>query len=700
MQQSWQQWNRKARALMWVLTLVGVLAALPLGATRWQMEETAKKVEFVFDYRALVQVASYQAHPKAFIDEQLTNMKEAGVHSMAVYESTLEEMIWSGRLSVYDTESASELTGEPIPGDENFTYILFAGKEEETALRPMIEATFEGWDIPVRPWSFEGRSGLVLETPTANALLKPMDPDPLSVQKIRDKGLSIVLRLSDRMAYDQEETEKLLSDYKEMGVQRILFEGNAVKGYRDNPEKKSIAGFASLLKEYGIGIVTIENSKQQKGMNSLAYLSDYNVVRLYSLPDGDAATMSPEAISDRFQLAAKDRNIRMFFLKAAPSRNSEKASVVHPLNNIYEALKGPEGAVAKLEGLGFTMGQAEPFEHTSPSWHKPLKAIICLGAVALIALLISAFLPGTAIPVFLLGLIGSAGLYVVSKPMLEQGLALGAAISAPTLGIIWAVGRVKAHTTGHLRPIGGAGETPAGGMRWFFPGLSAGRRLAMALSIFAMTAVISMLGTPYVFGLLNNITYSLVLEQFRGVSLLHLAPIALSALYVFLYTGDSVIGNLRKLLTMQITVLWVVIAAVLGVVGMYYLSRTGNEGQASQLELVFRNILESTFGVRPRFKEFMLSHPLFLFGLFLALRYRAAWVFFIVGSIGQLSMVDTLAHIHTPLYISLIRVALGLGMGAIIGLVFIAVWQVLEGVWNRWLSRIALKVQHSFKSGA
>lgn len=685
---------------MWVLTLVGVLAALPLGAARWQMEETAKKVEFVFDYRALVQVASYQAHPKEFIDEQLTNMKDAGIHSMAVYESTLEEMIWADRLSVYNSESASELAGKPVPRDENYTYIQFAGKEEETALRPMIEATFAGWDIPVKPWSFEGGSGLILETPTENALLKPMYPDPMSVKTIRDKGLAILLRLSDRMTYDQEATDKLLADYQAMGVKRILFDGTAVKGYRDNPEMKSIAGFASLLKQYGIGIVTIENSKPQKGLNSLAYLTDYNVARLYSLSDSDAATMSPEAISDRFQLAAKDRNIRMFFLKAAPSRNSEKSSVVHPLNNIYDALKGPEGAVAKLEGLGFSMGYAEPFDYQSPSWHKPLKAVICLGAVALIALLVSAFLPSVAIPVFLLGLLGCAGLYVVSKPMLEQGLALGAAISAPTLGIIWAIGRVRAHTTGSLRPVGGAADTPpAAGMRWFFPGLSAGRRLTMALSIFAMTSVISMLGTPYVFGLLNNITYSLVLEQFRGVSLLHLAPIALSALYVFLFTGDSVIGNIRKLLMMQITVLWVVVAAVLGIAGMYYLSRTGNEGQAPKLELVFRNILESAFGVRPRFKEFMLSHPLFLFGLFLALRYRAAWVFFIVGSIGQLSMVDTLAHIHTPLYISLIRVALGLGMGAIIGLVFIAVWQVLEGVWKRWLSRIALKVQHSFKSG-
>ncbi len=211
----------------------------------------------------------------------------------------------------------------------------------------------------------------------------------------------------------------------------------------------------------------------------------------------------------------------------------------------------------------------------------------------------------------------------------------------------------------------------------------------MAIGLFVSTSIISLLGVPFVFGLLNNITYSLVLQQFRGVSLLHLAPIALVALYLFLYTGtQSVWTNIRKLLSLQITVLWVVAAGILGAVGMYYLSRTGNSGQATGLEIMFRNLLETTIGVRPRFKEFLFAHPLFLLGLFLSLRYRVAWILFIVASIGQLSMVDTFAHIHTPLYISFIRVLLGLGIGAIIGLVFIGVWQLVEGVWRKWVPKM------------
>jgi hypothetical protein len=105
----------------------------------------------------------------------------------------------------------------------------------------------------------------------------------------------------------------------------------------------------------------------------------------------------------------------------------------------------------------------------------------------------------------------------------------------------------------------------------------------------------------------------------------------------------------------------------------------------SSIELLFRNWLESTFGVRPRFKEFMLGHPPLLLGLFLAIRYRAAWVLIIVGTMGQLSMVSTFTHLHTPLYISIIRTLLGLGAGLLIGLVCIGAWIVLEGAWRRWV---------------
>ncbi|GMK38240.1 hypothetical protein PCCS19_12940 [Paenibacillus sp. CCS19] len=709
----WQLWNRKFKAVLWTLALIGVVAALPLGVLRWQMEGTSKQVEYVMDYKDIELVASYQYNPAAFIDKQLEQMKAAGVTTMAVFETTLDDLVIAKRLNVYNQSQLALLQGKAPNLGLNETYVLFAGTEEERVLKPLITSAFARAGISVSPWAMDGRSGLLISAPIETATLISMTPDPIAMDRIHAAGFRILPRISDRIRpYDETETRAMLEQFKSYGVDRILFDGDAVKGYNDNAELHSLNSFAALLKETGIGLATIEGLKApQLGFNTLAYLTDYNVVRLHSIADSLAATISPETLKDRFLLAAKDRKIRMFYLNAGASRSLDKGGVVDPLDKLTSALQGPDGTIQKLADFGFSPGPAEPFDVDTPSWAKYLKAIVCLGAVSLITLLVGAFANWFTIPAFLIGLIGSGGLYVLSKPTLEQGLALGAAISTPTLALIWVLNVIRRRTEGTRRNVGGEWSTSRpqgnvqvgkwasllgdvfaiGRIKWIFNGVSAGQRFGNAITLFVFASLISMLGIPFVIGLLNNITYSLLLQQFRGVSLLHLAPIFLVALYLFLYMGQSVLENLRKLLSIQITVFWIITVVVLGIVGLYYLSRTGNAGQASSLEMLTRNTLETTFGVRPRFKEFLLAHPLLLLGLFLALRYRAAWVLVIVGSIGQLSIVDTFAHIHTPLQISLIRDLLGLCLGAAIGCVLIAVWQLGEGVWRKWVRPAIVK---------
>ena len=707
----WQQWNRRARFVLWVIALIGVAAAMPLGAVRMDMEKSSKQVEYVFDYRDIIEVAEKQARPQAFLTEKLAMLKESGITTMAVYESSLKELSLSGRLTYYSSRDAALLQGKFEPVGQNFTYILFNGPKEAEMIAPIVREAFDRTEAAYRDWSYGGRSGLVVEMPIAEAIMKTMDFDPMSLQTIHDAGFGVLPRLSDRVQpYDQSATDALLAKLKEYSVNRVLFDGDKVKGASDQAMDNSLYQFGELLNKYDMGIAAIENLKKpQEGINKLAYITNYNVVRLYSLSDNDGMTMKPGAIADRFLLAAKDRNIRMFFMNGNVESSAEKGAIVHSLDKLSEAMSGRDGIVAKLTNAGFTPGTPKPFDYDPPSWNKPVRAIVALGAIALISLLAGAFIPGVYIPVFVIGLFGSAGLYKLNSSIMEQGLALGAAIAAPTLALVWVMNRIYSRTVGDRRVIGGAnwsvgrsqqGQTPhhpgavsdnGSRMKWLFPALSTGKRFGLALNWFIVATLISLTAVPIVFGLLNNITYNLVLEQFRGVSLLHLAPIALVAVYVFFYNSQLTVGKLRELLTKPITVTWIILAAVVGIIGYYYLSRTGNSGQVSSVELVIRHFLESTFGVRPRFKEFLLAHPLLLLGLFLSLRYRAAWLLIIIGSIGQLSMVDTFAHLHTPLYISMIRVLLGLGAGMIIGCILIVAWQLVEGALRKWAPAIIRK---------
>lgn len=672
MHQKWQQWNITSRKWLWILVVIGVLSALPVVYDRLQTEKSSKTVEFVFDYRDLVEVASYRVNPKDYISQQLDRLKEVGVQSMAIYESTLEDYRKARRLMMWGATDIANLTDTVIPENENYTYVLFTSTENSSVLAPLIQDAFNVLGIDTENWSFRGQQGLIIKTPLEDATLKPLQPDPFNLEMLHEKGFSIVPRLLDSLAYNERAVTKLLDRYQELGVKRILFEGESVKGFTDDADTGSLTAFADLLKERGMGIAAIENIKaQQKGFGKLAYLLDYNVARLYSLSEGDSG-LSPEVIADRFALATKDRNIRMLYLNTIPSRDTTAAQIKDTLDNLVTSLSGPDGAVQKIEDNGFTLGQAEAFDVVDSSYQRYFKLGAVIGAVSMVALLVSYFIPWLTLAAWILGLAGSAGLLLLKPQLFEQALALAVAISAPTVATVLAVRKINEQ------------GPPLRINKLTYAVMSPGRRLAHSLVLYIKTALISLSAVPFVIALLNNVTYSLVLNQFRGVSLLHLAPIGLTALYVLLYRGEFAFNKTGKLLRTPVTLAMVIAAGVLGVLGMYYLSRTGNSGSVSSIEMTFRTFLENTVGVRPRNKEFLLAHPLFILGAFMAYKYRNAAFIMIVAVIGQLSMVDTFAHIHTPVLISLIRGLLGLGLGLIIGLIAVAVWQIAERCWKRW----------------
>ncbi|MDO3412102.1 DUF5693 family protein [Saccharibacillus sp. CPCC 101409] len=670
MSQKWRQWNKAAVKGLWILVILGIVASLPVAYDRIRTEGTSKNVEMIFDYRDLIQVSTYQGNPNSFIDEQLDVLKEAGINTMSVYEATLTELSNARRITVYSEQDAARLTGKVLTANENATYLLFTDAKSQAEIEPIIRKAFASQEIAVEDWELNGRAGLKIATPVQNAVLKKMEPDPISMQLLDAKGFHLLPRLGNSSIYDQEELASLLDRFKAMGVDRVLFDGEEVPGYAEEPDERHLEDFAQLLNERGIGIAAIENLKgEQRGFQTVAKLTNYNVARLYSLSGRDSA-LDPDIIADRFALAAKDRNIRMMFIHTAVQTNTIEGKVSDTIENIVDSLQGPEdgsfeGAMQRIENYGFEFGPASQFEVAEMAGQNYFRWVAILGAVALISILVSIFVPPLTLLAFILGIVGAAGLYVLRPHIMEQALALFAAISAPSIAMVFAIRKID-----RLYDLGQQ--------------MSVGRRIVHGILLFLRTSAMSLMAVPFMIALLNRVTYQLVLEQFRGVSLLHLAPIALTALYVLFYRKNAAFGSVGRILRMPVTVAMVIIVAVVGVVGMYYLSRTGNSGSATGLEKTFRTLLENTVGVRPRFKEFLLGHPIFIAGVFVALKYRHAIYVMVIASIGQLSIVDTFAHIHTPVWISLVRDLLGMGLGIIVGLVFILVWQIIERCWRKW----------------
>ncbi|TVY09318.1 DUF5693 family protein [Paenibacillus cremeus] len=682
---TYNHWNKLFLKGLWWLVILGMIAAIPVAYQRHETEQgSGRKVEFVMDYRDLLEISDTQTDPRKFMTTQLQEMKKHGIHSAAIYEATLNELKLSRRIELFSSHEAMALTQTPISPNENFTYLLFSEKDAEQKLQPLINQTFSSLNVKTRPWSYKNQPGMIIEMAMDDAMLKTMDPDPITMQMLKDQGFTIVVRMSNRRPFVANQMDALLGQLQQFGVKRFIIDGETVPGFVSEKDLKNIDIMAELMQKHNIGLAAIELQKTpQKGFNSLAKKIHFNVVRLHSFTEKDGEKLTEniteeelksreQGVADRFVLAVKDRNIRMVFLNAHAVKSLDKGKIINPLDAIYASLDGigEDSTLPRIQKAGYVFGPATSFQLVHSGWQNAAKVLLWLGAIGLITLTISYFIPEIALAVFVLGIIGSAGLLVLNSTTFSQALALVSSTCAPTLAIMFALrtGRRKLENPG-------------------------GSRLAFAIWLLLRTSLISVMGILCIVGLLNQINYMYVLDQFRGVSFLHLAPIALAALYWLLFSEKMTYGGrvtrARQMLQANISVLWIIAAAAIAGAGMYYLSRTGNEGQASAFERYFRSFLENTLGVRPRTKEFLIAHPIFLLGGYLCFKYRSALLLLLVGVIGQASIVDTFAHLHTPLLISSIRIVYGLTFGTLIGLALIVVWEIVSRSWNRWVPRLS-----------
>src|SRR5690625_3770342 len=108
-----------ARQGMCAFIILGIIAALPLIAGRMEAEQSANKVDIVYDYQELVTISQYETYPRDFIDESLEKLQRAGVSSIAVFESTLDELAKHNRLQVFSSSDIAFWEQRPANSGEN-----------------------------------------------------------------------------------------------------------------------------------------------------------------------------------------------------------------------------------------------------------------------------------------------------------------------------------------------------------------------------------------------------------------------------------------------------------------------------------------------------------------------------------------------------------------------------------------------------
>ncbi len=358
-------------------------------------------------------------------------------------------------------------------------------------------------------------------------------------------------------------------------------------------------------------ITGLVEATDQDGILELA--KQNKVVRVFSIRPEWQAKLQPEEVASKFVLAARERNHRLLYLRP------------------FQRIEDTEIFIASIKtGLakaGFVYGQPKALEFEP---NKTLRMLSMIGP------LVGLLLLATTLPWTWLGVAVAAGTLLLcvaaTGVRVFDSFALLAAVVFPTLG--FALERNKPFDWVRATLI-----TLAGGL--FVSAIGASRNELLAL------------------------------EPFRGVALTLFLPPLLLALCML--PRQDIRKTLKDLWATPVNLGTLALAVLALAAVAVVLMRRGNTPAVgvSASESKIRASLQDSL-IRPRSKEVLL-HPLAL--LALDNNSKHAWpvwfgnILLLAAVVGQGSILDSFAHYHTPLLITLLRSVNGIAFGLLLAVV-------------------------------
>jgi Family of unknown function (DUF5693) len=592
-------------------------------------------------------------------EEIYKGLKEAKVHSITFEPETLNSLNTQGIVAVlrkqdirnyFALSGSSNMVDLPKKDGIFIKYLKGEGHKSE----PYLKQTFEDEisEMNINGQKFYFIEGIVDKDEAVTEMeeksLGYFNQDKYN--EIVSNGFQVVPRIENNYSSTDKDGHasndmmmRQLLRFPKNEVDKVLFIGKEVVGYEGTKDGKMVE-YAKQLKANDYDVITIEGYPQ-KGMQTFSKEMNDDVERLYS-----ENRTGENAASERLSRAVKERNIRTLLVKVEreddTTANEEYKNLIKEINEFH----------AEAPGY-FKAGEAQPFNDMKD--YKLLQLFAFLGGSVFLALAAASIHKKLALLALIVGLALSAGYLLLGVSMLLKGFSLLVAVAAP----IWAVLRAK--NVSNLKGI---------------------------IKIYVLAALIVFAGAWLVVTLLYGDAYLYKLEEFRGIKVLLALPILVTAIILGLRINNAAsMQKYGEILSSPVRYWHVLLLGVVAIIGAYYLSRSGNAGTASALELTLRSKLEELMFVRPRTKEFLIGFPFFVFGLYLFRRYAGiANAFLVIGAIGFASMMNTFTHLHIPLLLSVLRSLYALVIGLASGLVMIAVYKAIKDklypyVRERWI---------------
>jgi len=632
------------RVFLVKLFAIGLAGSLLVLSQRVAVERGNATVGVAVDFLEVEQLAGTTG---GSLEATMHQFKDAGATHLALPEDSLASLVERGEASVFAKPGA--------------TRIKLGSAYRLHRVAAALSSRFPGDYGRV-----SGDEGAYWLTAPAAAVSLPSTGVGYSrdaLEAARSVGLKIVARPRWEGIRSRAGVERAVELAGKAGAGIVVFNGDQVLGF---PGLVNTTAESLAAKGLTFGFIELA---PQLGAASLAGALDFEVVRVHSITEPEMRTLSPSRAVERFVKAARERNVRLFYVRLFPCDGRGPARI-----NMEYVAAIRDG----LSARGLTTGVPTPFAPLRiPPWQLALvRVAVCAAGLWIIQSLFG-LRAGWFWALTALVVVGGGGAMMVATGMVRSACALGAAIAFPTLAVGWAARYLAA---------------PAGDDR---PSLAA--TLPRQIVAFAGVSAITIMGGLVVAALLSDSAYLMKIAQFRGVKFAQFLPLMIIALvwlarsmpwYAEVDSGQTraewpaIWAGLRGALAQPI-VYWHAAAAMIGLAALAMLMiRSGNEagGTVLPFELQLRALLDKILIVRPRTKEVLLGHPAMMLALLMLMRGtpRGLWVALTVGAIGQVSILNSFCHLHTPLTLTLLRVFNGLWVGALAGIILCLVWDLVS----------------------
>lgn len=622
--------KKQMRQLIYIITAISLVVCAVIGGLRLQTEQNYRDVQIAVRYNDMLRIAR---NTERSLEDVLREFRELGATTLLARENTVASASdtdlytyrGQGKVILLEGYILKFYYPEVIDIRPEHRYLVI----EDLAVVENIYNSYTQKGIEVEPFEYEGT--YFIDTDHFSGELSTIGVG-FNVEDL-NLAASLGYSISPQIKSWTEPTEASLvylvnhlEQINNLGT--IYFADTQVPG----ADTEAMAEFA---RNHQIGFIEFTTNKQ-KGFGALAKASseagtNYKVVRLHTLGDSQVKTYSLRETMERFELALKERNNRAFLFKMANTVDEEedeaflKESIV-----AFKELVEKDGYTVTADGEGYNLPPISPI----------MAVIAGLGAIMVfILLLVELNLVKLGYILATLGFIGYVALLKVSPNLGSKLMALFGAIIFPTYGV-----------------VKGIQDQP--------------RDMKDTVLSFLKICAISYGGVLTILGTLSRTSFGLGIDLFAGVKLAHIIPIVI-ILGILVYKKHKIsLSYINELLNKKISYGAVILIGIIAVALYIYTTRTGNSGSASELELAFRQLLDNILGVRPRTKEFLIGYPILI--AILHYGYKERYLpLMIFAAIGPISLVNTYAHIHTPVLISIIRSVYGILIGLVIGLILI-----------------------------